>query len=158
MAVPPARDASFTVFSQRPDARVDVGEWARHAERFFATRVTEEGAPDHEPGASVARVRLAPLREKPGAPAASGARVCWGRARDEGDLAGARSADAAGAGLAELAGRCPHVWLVETDERADDDVVALRLAAVLAGVMLGPILSPRGALFGPKTARVRLGV
>jgi hypothetical protein len=39
-----------------------------------------------------------------------------------------------------------------------DDAVALRLAAIVAGVVLGPVLSPGGAaLFGPKTARRTLG-
>jgi hypothetical protein len=61
----------------------------------------------------------------------------------------------AGAGLADLAARCPQVWLVEREE--PEDLVALRLAAILAGVALGPILSPgAGELFGPKTARERL--
>jgi hypothetical protein len=48
------------------------------------------------------------------------------------------------------------VWLVECE--GPDDRAALRLAAILAGVLLGPILAPRGAaLFGPKTARGELG-
>jgi hypothetical protein len=39
----------------------------------------------------------------------------------------------------------------------DEDPVALRLAAIVAGVALGPILSPGGKrLFGPKTARQAL--
>jgi hypothetical protein len=46
------------------------------------------------------------------------------------------------------------MWILETE--GDDDRVALRLAAILAGVLLGPILAPDGALIGPKTARERL--
>jgi hypothetical protein len=73
------------------------------------------------------------------------------------DLEGARRAAAVGAGLVELAQRCPQVWLVESSE--DDDPLALRLAAILAGVLLGPIVTRGGrALLGPKSARERLGV
>ena len=39
----PARDACFTVFSQRLDARIDVGEWNRYAERFLGARVGLDG-------------------------------------------------------------------------------------------------------------------
>jgi hypothetical protein len=140
----PARDACFAVFSQRPDVRIDVAEWARHAERFFATKLSLDA------GSPTAKVLLVTGD-------VSGGRVCWGRPRTEDDLRAARSADG-GAGLADLAARCPHVWLVETDADRDADALALRLAAILAGVMLGPILSPAGDLFGPKTARQRLGV
>ena len=154
----PSGDAAFTVFSQRPDARIDVAEWGRHAERFFATRLglTVEKRYDRRiPVRDVARVVLAPVRDVAGAPA--GARLCWGRPRTEEDLRAARDAEGAGAGLADLTRRCPQVWLVETP--TDDDPVSLRLAAILAGILLGPILSPGGrALFGPKTARERLGV
>jgi hypothetical protein len=155
----PAREACFTVFSQRPDSRVDVAEWTRHSERFLGTRIalSEQHDREDDGAASMASVVLSPAREKPGTSTTSGTRVCWGRARSEDDLEAARNAVAAGAGLVELAARCPHVWLVKT-ESGTEDLLALRLAAILAGVVLGPILSPGGAaLFGPKTARERLG-
>jgi hypothetical protein len=151
----PPRDACFAVFSQRPDARVDGAEWASHAERFLGTRMVLSEGDAPEPRFPL-KVVLTPLRGKL---ADGGARACWGRPREEDDLRAARGAEGAGAGLAELAERCPQVWLVEPDARGEEDVVALRLAAILAGVMLGPILTPGGTwLFGPKTARERLGV
>ena len=152
----PARDVCFAVFSQRRDARIDVAEWGRHAERFLATRVGltedkryEADAPLHD----VARVVLVPAGET----GQACTRTCWGRPRTEDDLRAAESAPDAGAGLADLARRCPQIWLVEVTR--EDDLLSLRLAAILAGVLLGPILTPHGrALFGPKTARQRLAL
>jgi hypothetical protein len=47
------------------------------------------------------------------------------------------------------------VWLVET--ASEPDRAALLLAAILASVVLGPILSPDGRdLFGVRTARAKL--
>jgi hypothetical protein len=153
----PATTSAFTVFSQRGDARIDAAEWSRHAERFLATRIgltVDKTYDTRVPQRDIARVVLAPKREGEGG---AGTRVCWGRPRTEEDLLVARGAASVGAGLLELATRCPQVWLVEVE--GDDDVVALRLATILAGVMLGPILGPgSGTLFGPKTARGRLGL
>jgi hypothetical protein len=155
----PSNDVAFIVFSQRANARIDAAEWGRYAERFLGARLgltVEKRYDVRVPSRDVARVVLAPLGDKVdevGAP--SGTRVCWSRPRTEEDVRAARRAELAGAGLADLAQRCPQVWLVEVE--AEEDPVSLRLAATLAGVMLGPILSPRGAsLFGPKTARERL--
>jgi hypothetical protein len=153
-----SRERAFTVFAQRPDARIDLGDWTRHAERFFATRLgltTDKAYDGGFPRVDAARVVLAPAREGASLRGAKGTRTCWGRARGAEDLEAARRAVAAGAGLTELAERCAQVWLVEVEE--DDDPVALRVAAIVAGVVLGPILSPGGrALFGPKTAREQL--
>jgi hypothetical protein len=156
----PARDACFAVFSQRPDARIDVAEWNRYAERFLGARVglTVDKRYDAEPPPhDAAEVVVAPRGDRGSPSFSSGTRGCWSRPRTDDDVRAAREAAQAGAGLVDLACRCPQVWLIATS--GDDDGIALRLAAVLAGVMLGPILSPRGlALFGPKTARERLGV
>jgi hypothetical protein len=162
MALEPSAQAPcYTVFSQRPDARVDVAEWARHAERFLGVRLglTEDKRYDADPPArDTAQVVIAPVREDDARTIASGVRTCSGRPTTTEDLRAARDASQAGAGLADLAKRCPQVWLVETDATGDDDRVALRIAAILAGIMLGPILAPGGVeLFGPKTARERLG-
>ncbi len=133
-ALPP-RETAFTVFSQRPDARIDVAEWARHAERFLGAKLgltTDKVYEAEAPTLDVARVVLAPQRT--GTWTESGARICWGRPRTEDDLAAAQAAEPSGAGLVELAARCPQVWLVEASP--DDDRLALRLAAVVAGVLL----------------------
>jgi hypothetical protein len=91
----------------------------------------------------------------PGCPEA--ARVCYARPRTDDDLSAAEGVDArAGySGLGLLARRCPMVWLVVTLEEVDR--IALRIAAIVASVVLGPILSPDGTeLFGVRTARLKL--
>jgi hypothetical protein len=94
---------------------------------------------------------LVPTRE------ASGVRRVFARPRVQADLTLAEAADPAGTGLALLAGRCPAVWLIARE--SDDDPLALRLAAILASLHLGPLLDARGPeLFGVKTAREKLEV
>jgi hypothetical protein len=138
---------AYVVFSLSPEARVDVPAWDAHALRFFATRLTLAGDPD----AAEIAIAVTPPKSDPGT-----RRIAW-RARRHDDLAAAEEAEAraGGGGLASLARRCPTVWLVE--RAADDDALALRLAAVLASVHLGPVLDVRGPeLFGVKTARAKL--
>jgi len=155
----------YAVFSQRPDARADIDAWNAHAERFFATRLglAEERSyasyPGGTPPSRVDRVRfvvspvVSSLSSRPGD--APGIRAASARPRDADDLALADRADVAGTGLALLARRCPMVWLVERE--GPDDRLALRLATVLASILLGPILDPaRPELFGAKTGRLKL--
>jgi hypothetical protein len=79
------------------------------------------------------------------------------RPRTDDDLALAESAEAGG-GLVLLAKRCSVVVLVLARlEGSPDDQGALLLAALIASVALGPILSPdRRHLFGARTARGKL--
>lgn len=136
-------DACYLVFSQSKDTARDLPAWDAHAARFFATRL-QAGAGEGD-AILVAHEGRAPE-----------ARTVTGRARDPEELALADRAEArTGGGLGLLARRCPTVWLVE--RRADDDLVALRLAAILASVLLGPILDARvPELLGVKTARERV--
>jgi hypothetical protein len=147
----PARTDAFTVFAQRADARIAIDEWRRHAEQFLATRIgltVDKRYDEAAPRRDAARVVIAPSKGP------SATRAIWGRPRVDDDVHAAEDADG-GAGLAMLAKRCAYVWLVESE--GADDRAALRLAAIMAGVLLGPILAPGGtALFGPKTARVQL--
>jgi hypothetical protein len=47
------------------------------------------------------------------------------------------------------------VWLISVEDETDP--AALRIAAIVASVVLGPILSPQGTeLFGVRTARLKL--
>ena len=148
----PTRDDAFTVFAQRRDARIAIDEWRRHASQFLATRIgltVDKRYDDDAPRVDAARVVVAP-RTGP-----SETRIVWGRPRIDDDVHAAEDVDG-GAGLALLAKRCAYVWLVECE--GPGDRAALRLAAIMAGVLLGPILAPGGsALFGPKTARAQLG-
>jgi hypothetical protein len=153
-----AREAAFLVFAQRTDARIDIGGWNAQAERFFSTRLglTEDRhypAGQPAPLADQARFVIAPQGESPGI------RSAHARPREPEDLTLAASADEragiGGTGLALVARRCQTVWLVSRE--LDRDPLALRLAAILASVLLGPILDVRvPELFGVKTARAKL--
>jgi hypothetical protein len=142
----PNRDASLLVFAQRAQARLEVEAWNQHGERFFGTRIGLAEALDLG-----GRIVIAPEGCEPGI------RAALGRGRTDDDLVRADLAEAraGGGGLALLARRCPAVWLIE--RQTPTDMLALRLAAVMASVLLGPILDPAsGELFGVKTARMKL--
>ncbi len=139
----------YLVFSSSGDVRLDVPHWDAQAARFFGTRLDHLGSA----GPGEARIFVTPPRDEPG-----GERVIMPRPCDAGDLVLADEAERrqGGGGLALLARRCRAVWLVRRD--ADDDRLALRLAMILASVVLGPVLDARGPeLFGVKTARAKLG-
>ncbi len=160
-AEPPSRESTYLVFAQRADASVEIEAWNAYAQRFFGTRIgladdvtpkAQGGAP---PRTNFARL-VVTLR---------GGNTCvrsaFARPRDDEDLRLAERAEARGnsPGLSQLARRCAMVWLVgrEEDRTGEADSVSLRLAAILAGVLLGPILDERsGELFGVKTARAKL--
>ncbi len=150
-------DATLMVFAQRADARLDIGALGTQAERFFATRLglaeDKRYAPGDAPRTDEARFVVAPVGAPPGI------RAAFARPRDDADLALAVDADnragPGGTGLALVARRCQTVWLVSRE--TDPDPLALRLAAILASVLLGPILDVRvPELFGVKTARAKL--
>jgi hypothetical protein len=153
---PPRREDALVVFAQAADAHVAIDAWNAHAMRFFATRVgltTDRRRAADEP---VPRTdALAFVVSPDGEPA--GVRRTLARPRDAGDLALAEEADAraGGTGLGLLARRCEMVWVV--DREAQGDRLALRLAAILASILLGPIFDPgTRELFGVKTARAKL--
>jgi hypothetical protein len=151
---PPARGSAFTVFAQRGDARVEVELWRRHAAQFFDARLDltvpkryDFDAPDTDAAQVIVSTAAKP----------EATRLCFGRPRTDDDLLAADEADvrAGAAGLGKLAQRCHAVWLVVTE--GDADGTALLVSAILASVVLGPILSPDGSeLFGVRTARTKL--
>jgi hypothetical protein len=152
----PVRDAALLVFAQRADARIDLQAWDAHAERFFSTRIGLAEDKSYPAGAPVPRSDTARFVVAPKG-ATPGIRSVAARPRDAEDLSIAAEADArtGGTGLAQLARRCGTVWLVWRE--GESDALALRLAAILASVLLGPILDARASeLFGVKTARDKL--
>jgi hypothetical protein len=80
--------------------------------------------------------------------------LLYGRQVRESDLVDARTRQAAQGifGMAELAARCPNVWLIATPTEPD---LALTIAAIVASCELGPILH-EGEIFGVKTARAKI--
>jgi hypothetical protein len=153
-----AHESGYVVFAQRADASIDIAAWNAQAERFFSTRLGLAEDKHYAAGAAAprrdeARFVIAPAGETPGIRSAR-ARPC-----EADDLALALRADEragpGGTGLALVARRCQTVWLIA--RALDPDPLALRLAAVLASVLLGPILDVRvPELFGVKTAREKL--
>jgi hypothetical protein len=142
------------VFAQRADARIELATWRNQASQFFATELgLAEDVHTEAPFPPTAETRVM-IATRDGT---TGTRRCEARPRVATDLELARAAEAQTrtAGLALLAERCPTVWLVHTE--TSDDRIALRIAAILASTLLGPIVAPDGtAIFGVKTARQRL--
>jgi hypothetical protein len=153
-----AHESGYVVFAQRADATIDIATWNAQAERFFSTRLGLAEDKHYAAGAAAprrdeARFVIAPAGETPGI------RSAYARPCEADDLALALRADEragpGGTGLALVAHRCQTVWLIA--RALDPDPLALRLAAVLASVLLGPILDVRvPELFGVKTAREKL--
>jgi hypothetical protein len=153
----PARVEAYTVFAQQRDARIDAAAWDRHARQFFEAEVKLTRPKAYGPAAPMtdgAHVVLTPRGR------AGGMRSVFLRPRTEADVAFAEEAEraAGGGGMSLLAKRCEMVALVAvTPEQDDEDDVALWIAAIIASVVLGPILSPaRPEIFGIRTARVKL--
>ena len=152
----PTLHAGYLVFGQSTDVRTDIVSWNAHATRFFGTRIglTSDERRGDDPSllsSDPIVFVVAPHDEAPGL------RSTFARPRDPEDLSLAEAADAraGGTGLALVARRCGVVWLVVRE--ALPDRLALRLAAILASVLLGPILdASAGELFGVKTARAKL--
>ena len=141
-------EPAYLVFTSAPQPRLDVAAWDGQAQRFFSTRLALLG----QAANGEARILVTPPEDP------TGERVLSVRPREAADLALAEEAEvrANGGGMVLLARRCRSVWRVARE--GGDDRLALRLAMVLASVVLGPILDARGPeLFGVKTARAKLG-
>jgi hypothetical protein len=143
-------EGALLVFAQRDAPRAEVAAWDAHGARFFRTRIAL--ADDaRSPEERALRLVVAPSACE------AGTRTVFGRRREAEDLALAQAAEARTrtSGLAALAARCPTVWLIARE--GEPDALALSLAAVLASVLLGPILDLRaGEIYGVKTARAKL--
>jgi hypothetical protein len=152
---PPAREATFAVFAQRPDACLDIEVLQRQAERFFGAKLgltVDKHYGDDRPESDAARVVVAANDGT-----ASGIRLCVARPTTPSDLAAAEAAERAQGthGLALLAQRCPTLWLVVPE--TEEDRAALTISAVFASVFLGPILAVGGQeIYGVRTARMKL--
>lgn len=149
---PPSAESSLLVFAQRKNARVELASWRQHAERFFGTTIGLAVAKRYEtdfPRTDVARIVLAPSRFE------GGTRDALSRPADDGDWSRAEDAERKSAmgGMGALARRCKQVWIIE--QRGSDDKTALSIAAILASVLLGPIVIG-DEIFGVRGARERL--
>jgi hypothetical protein len=158
---PLALDDAWSLFAPDPDSRFDEARWRNQAEKFFRATlalatpkrypgggwpVADAGAIDVRPrtGGEPTRVLVVafPIDRAPALRAAA--------------EAGARAIG--GAGMDSLVARARRVWQVAVAPLAGDDARApLVLTAVLASVLLGPVVPPGGGtIFGVKGARERL--
>jgi hypothetical protein len=146
---------ALVVFAQRAGADVDAAGWDAHAQRFFATGLGLVDSGPQDPGQAAAGVTFRFVIIPRAAP--QGIRAVTVRGAAEEDFFQAEQADvrAGGGGLALVARRCRAVWLVEREALVDS--LSLRLAAILASVLLGPILDTVSEeLFAVKTARAKI--
>lgn len=157
---PLALASAWSLFAPEADARIDAARWAHHARKFFALELALVEAKVYAGGAF---------------PLADACDVVVGRAAGAGTrvrlvtvpidrAGGARAAGLVaarapfGAGFDALVLRARRLWQV-AEEPVDggDGRAPLALSAVLASVLLAPIVPPREAvIFGVKTARERL--
>jgi hypothetical protein len=146
----PGRDEGYLVFAQPSDWRIDIDAWNAHAMRFFGTRIGLDREMRHSPDGRAVFV-VAPEGEPPAR------RSTYARRSEADDYARADAADArmGHSGLSLLARRCQTIWVVVREGLSDR--FSLRLAGILASILLGPILdASTEELFGVKTARAKL--
>ncbi len=138
----------FRVFVQQSALRLDAAALALHARRFFDAGLTELRREDDGEGQRFA-VSCPSL-------AVADDVTCVARSAGEPDWAEAEAAEARSraGGMGTLARRCRTTVEVTAGESPR---AALLVAAIVAAVELGPIVSDDGAeIFGVKTARARL--
>lgn len=163
MREPPAMNPAlhWTLLAAPPDARVELLRWTQQALTLVRAELgLVETISDREgwlPAAASltftlrregehteptrVRVHTAPIEEAPAAREAADAAV---RA-------------IGGAGMDFLVARAQRVWMIEAKVPAGDPRAPLAMAALLAGVLLAPVVPPEGgAIFGLKGARSRL--
>jgi hypothetical protein len=142
-----ATASSLLVFAQRSDARIELAAWRARAEGFFGTTIGLTVPKTYRtfPDVDVAQIVVAP----------GGVRLLYSRPATSADHALAEEAERASemGGMSRLAERCKQVWLVEKE--GSGDKTALLLAAIMASVLLGPIVDGL-EIFGVRGARTRL--
>ncbi len=140
----------YLVFSQQSLTSLTAASFVPNARRFFGASFEIRERRDEAGRAEVVLV-VSGANGTPGVPVHARVRPAGG-----GDYEAAERAEVAGkaGGMARLARRCPFVW--ELERGAGGEAETLRLCAILASVLLGPVMPPEGdTLFGVKGARER---
>ncbi|MDI1451979.1 hypothetical protein [Polyangium sp. 6x1] len=155
--------SAYTLLASDPSARVDIALWAHKARMFFGVALEIEppkAYPNGEtPAADAAFVSV--LRK--GRRAATRVHVVTVPVEEAPEARRSAEAGAAaigGAGMDVLVQRGRRVWQVSNEiAEGDDPDAPLTLAAILASILLAPIVPPGGGtIFGVKGARERLGL
>ncbi len=155
------RDA-WSLLSPDAQARMDVARWDHQARRFFGARLDLARPKRYPTGAfplaDAIEIDVAPLAEGEAATRVLVVTVPIDRAPAVRAAAEAGVRAIGGAGFDALLARARRVWQASCRVDADGDGRApLVAAAVLASLLLAPVVPPEGgAIFGVKGARVRL--
>jgi hypothetical protein len=160
-ALPPA--AAYSLLSPEPGSRLDGARWAHQARTFFSSTLTLVSEKRYPGGASPLAdtfvVDLAPLREGAFVPTRlTGRTLPFDRAPEVREASKQGIAAIGDAGFDVLLRRAQRLFQVSTEVPPEGDPrTPLLLAAILASVLLAPIVPPDArAAFGVKGARERL--
>jgi hypothetical protein len=154
---------AYTLLSPDPAARIDLARWAHQARTFFGAKL-ELAQPKRYPEGQTPSVDAVEVELVRGATSTvTRVHVVTLPLEDVPDARvvaeeGARAIG--GAGFDALVDRARRVWQIadEVPEGGDPNA-PLALAAVVASVLLAPIVPPGGGtIFGVKGARTRLGL
>lgn len=148
--------ASYAILAPEDDSRIVEARWKQQAARFFAAELRLVTPKRYPAGAQPRRDRASIEIGRRGGPAVRVELVTLPlddalTIRD----AAAEAAKTLG-GFDALVARARRLWQIEPIEPALEPRASLALAAVLASLLLGPILAPDGTSFGVKGARERL--
>lgn len=156
-------NAAFTLFSPDETARVDIAQLAHKARTFFATALEIDPVKAYPEGRMPESDALHIEIKKIGQSILPPTRVYVvtfpllrePHFRNIGDAA---ALAIGGAGMDSLVARTKRIWQVSKNiESGDDSWAPLRIAAILAAVLLAPIVPPEAnTIFGVKGARERL--
>jgi hypothetical protein len=154
---------AYTLLAPDPSSRIDIAAWGHKARTFFGAAV-ELCQPKAYPNGAwpTADAVEVEIRRKKTTPLTK-LLVITVPAEDAPEAIAAGEAGAraiGGAGMDVLVGRAKRVWQVSSDVPEGGDLAApLALAALLASVLLSPIVPPGGGtIYGVKGARERLEV
>lgn len=153
-------EGAWSLLSPEPEARIDEARWAHHAETFFRARVALV-QPKRYPAGTLP-LSDAALFDVACREAAETARVFvvttpMDRATDVRRAAVLGAEAIGGAGMDALIPRARRLWQVRAEEGRESGRAALLLTAVIAAMLLAPIVPPGGGtIFGVKGARERL--
>ena len=148
-------ESAFTVYSPEPGTRVDSARWAHQARTFLDARVDVRDVM----GGTTSDIATVEIDVGPPVGAATRIAVRTFPISETPELIAAAERGVAaigGAGFDALVARATRVWQVPR-EVPGDPRTPLVLAAVIASVLLGPIVPPdEVTIFGVKGARMRL--
>jgi len=154
----PVMDCTSVLAPDR-DARFATDRWSHQARRFFGCELIGHPEKRYDAGTPTDDAGILELRREPAAPSARVRIQTFPIARTPATLASAQAAAVSmgGAGFDVLVKRTQRIWQLRlAAEGPRDGVTEELVAAILASVLLGPILARDGKLFGVKTARERL--